>query len=400
MKAGADARFTGPEGETALMIASRTGRVEVVRLLLARGADVNAKERWYGQTALMWAAAENHAAVVQALIDAGATIDARSDVLGPPKRDIADFRTDKNGLALQTLLTTFPKQGLTPLLFAARQGARRCGRASLADAGADLNLGDPDGITPMILAIRNGHYDVAAALVEKGANVNAADAAGRTPLYMSVDMHSLDWIQNRPTAQPSGTLDSLDVATAAARARARTPTPQLKAAPPGWKGDAVAAQNTFGGVLSAGSTPFLRAAKNADSTGDAPAAREGRRSEPRDAGHVTPLMALVGGLGRKYGADLQVSPEEEKNAMQAISAAARSRSRRQRRQRRGANRAARSRHGRRQRHRPVPGGSRRQAGRRRTARDGRRATRRSAAWPTSTARRTIRTSTRPRCSRS
>jgi ankyrin repeat protein len=36
-------------------------------------------------------------------------------------------------------------------------------------------------------------------------------------------------------------------------------------------------------------------------------------------GHVTPLMALVGGLGRKYGADLQVSPEEEKNAMQAIS---------------------------------------------------------------------------------
>ena len=79
MKAGADARCTGPEGETALMIASRTGRVEVVRLLLARGADVNAKERWYGQTALMWAAAENHPAVVRALIDAGATIDARAE---------------------------------------------------------------------------------------------------------------------------------------------------------------------------------------------------------------------------------------------------------------------------------------------------------------------------------
>ena len=130
VKAGADARFTGPEGETALMIASRTGRVEAVRVLLAHGADVNAKERWYGQTALMWAAAENHAAVVQALIDAGATIDARPTLLGPPKRDIADFRTDKNGLALQTLLTTFPKQGLTPLLFAARQGAVDAVRAS------------------------------------------------------------------------------------------------------------------------------------------------------------------------------------------------------------------------------------------------------------------------------
>ena len=126
-KAGADARVTGPEGETALMIAARTGRVEAVRVLLARGADVNAKERWYGQTALMWAAAENHPAVVQALIDAGAAVNARADLLGPPKRDIADFRTDKNGLALQTLLTTFPKQGLTPLLFAARQGAAGCG---------------------------------------------------------------------------------------------------------------------------------------------------------------------------------------------------------------------------------------------------------------------------------
>ena len=317
VKAGADARFTGPEGETALMIASRTGRVEVVRVLLARGADVNAKERWYGQTALMWAAAENHPAVVRALIDAGATIDARADLLGPPKRDIADFRTDKNGLALQTLLTTFPKQGLTPLLFAARQGAVDAVRV-LADAGADLNLGDPDGITPMILAIRNGHYDVAAALVEKGANVNAADAAGRTPLYMSVDMHSLDWIQNRPTAQPSGQLDSLDVARLLLEKGASADV-QLKTAPPGWKGDAVGAQNTFGGVLSAGSTPFLRATKNADQPAMRLLLEKGADPNLATRGNVTPLMALVGGLGRKYGADLQVSPEEEKNAMQAIS---------------------------------------------------------------------------------
>ena len=32
---------------------------------------------------------------------------------------------------------------------------------------------------------------------------------------------------------------------------------------------------------------------------------------------TTALMALVGGLGRKYGADLQVSPAEEKNALEA-----------------------------------------------------------------------------------
>jgi ankyrin repeat protein len=314
--AGADPRSAGPEGETALMIASRTGQVDAVQALLAHGADVNAAERWYGQTALMWAAAENHAAVVQALIHAGAALNARSKLLGPPKRDIADFRTDKNGLALQTLLTTFPKQGLTPLLFAARQGALEAVRA-LADAGADLNLGDPDGITPMILAVRNGHYDVAAALVEKGADINAADAAGRTPLYVSVDMHSLDWIQNRPAPAPSGRLDSIDV-VALLLERGANPNPQLKATPPGWKGDAVGAQNTFGGVVAAGTTPFIRAAKNADTAVMRVLLDHGADASITTRGRVTPLMALVGGLGRKYGADLHVSPEEEKNAMAAI----------------------------------------------------------------------------------
>ena len=48
------------------MTAARTGRVEPVKLLLARGADVNARER-KGQTALMWAAAEGHVEVIQAL---------------------------------------------------------------------------------------------------------------------------------------------------------------------------------------------------------------------------------------------------------------------------------------------------------------------------------------------
>ena len=71
----------------------------------------------------MWAAAENHGAVVEALIARGAEVNARSNVLEPPRREILDFRTDKNGQALQTLLTTFPRGGLTPLLFAARQGS-------------------------------------------------------------------------------------------------------------------------------------------------------------------------------------------------------------------------------------------------------------------------------------
>ena len=148
--------------------------------------------------------------MVRALAARGADVNVRSNVLKPPKREILDFRTDKNGQALQTLLTTFPRGGLTPLLFAARQGSLDATRA-LIDAGADVNLADPEGISPMVLAIRNGHYEVAALLLEKGADVNAGDRVNRTPLYMAVDMHSLDWIQNRPAPKAEGALDSLDL---------------------------------------------------------------------------------------------------------------------------------------------------------------------------------------------
>jgi ankyrin repeat protein len=315
LKGGAPAAAAGPEGDTPLMLAARSGSVAAVNLLLEAGAGVNAKEQWHGQTALMWAAAENHGAVVKALAERGADVNRRSNVLEPPLREILDFRTDKNGQALQTLLTTFPRGGLTPLLFAARHGSLAAARV-LIEAGADLNLADPDGISPLVLAIRNGHYDVAALLVDRGANVNAGDRVNRTALYMAVDMHSLDWIQNRPAPKAAGAIDSLDLVKLLLAKGAR-PDVQLSAAPPGWKGDAIAAQNTFGAVIGAGTTPFVRAAKNADVAVMRLLVENGANPNIATRSNTTALMALVGGLGRKYGADLQVLPAEEKNALEA-----------------------------------------------------------------------------------
>ncbi len=66
------------DGETALMIAANAGSVEVVKQLIAHGADVNAAESRKGQTALMWAAAEGHPDVVQVLIENKADVNAAS----------------------------------------------------------------------------------------------------------------------------------------------------------------------------------------------------------------------------------------------------------------------------------------------------------------------------------
>src|SRR4030095_4034273 len=57
-------------GETVLMTCARAGDARAVKALLARGADVNAKEREHQQTSLMWATAQRHPAVVQLLTDA------------------------------------------------------------------------------------------------------------------------------------------------------------------------------------------------------------------------------------------------------------------------------------------------------------------------------------------
>jgi ankyrin repeat protein len=64
----ADVNVRNGDGQTALMAVARTGNIESARLLLERGADVNAKESWLGQTALMWAASDNLAMMVRSLI--------------------------------------------------------------------------------------------------------------------------------------------------------------------------------------------------------------------------------------------------------------------------------------------------------------------------------------------
>ncbi len=82
------------------------------------------------------------------------------------------------------------RAGLTPLLYAAREGCIPC-IEELLKAKADINLGDPDGVTPLIMALMNIHWDTAKLLIERGADVNLWDFYGQTPLYAAVDMNTL-----------------------------------------------------------------------------------------------------------------------------------------------------------------------------------------------------------------
>lgn len=248
LKAGANPNATLPEGETALMKAARTGNVDTIKLLAETGAKIDAREQWQGQTALMWAAAQNNAAAVKALIELGADKNARSNLLSFP-----EFKFETSGM----VVTVLPRGGWTPLMYAARDGAKDA-VAALADAKADLNASDPDGTTALMYAIINAHFDTAAALIEKGADPNVADSTGTTALYSAVDMHTMGPMLSRPSPKLVDKLDAADVVRvliqhgANVNARLKRPIIGRHHTP---TGDA---------SLGEGTTPLARAAKSND----------------------------------------------------------------------------------------------------------------------------------------
>ena len=78
--------------------------------------------------------------------------------------------------------------GLTPLLFAARQGDAASVTA-LLDAGAPIDKpAGGDSTTPLLMAVINGHLDLAAFLLDRGANPSLASDNGVTPLHAALNV--------------------------------------------------------------------------------------------------------------------------------------------------------------------------------------------------------------------
>lgn len=282
LNAGADPNSTTTEGETVLMTAARSGNPEAVKVLIEHGAQVNAKEDWRRQTPLMWASAECHPEVAQELIAHGADVNA-TQVEWHWERQVTKEPREK----------WLPLGGFTPLHFAARQGCL-AGVEVLVKAGAQMNAVNPNGFSPMLLAIINGHYDVAAYLADHGADVNVADETGRTPLYAAVDMHTLPDSNLPWPTDLKNKLTSLDLIQDLI-AHGANVNAQLKKQQP-YRSKVDRGADT---MLGTGTTPLMRAAKAGDtevvqfllSKGADPKLTTTRFG-------MTPLMAAAG-LGSK-----------------------------------------------------------------------------------------------------
>jgi ankyrin repeat protein len=224
VKAGADVKAGTPNGTTPLMVAAASGDVDSVRTLLDNGAEINGRDGVRWQTPVMYAAANNRAAVIELFASKGADLTLTSKVsdLANLSREGAGFGGNPQvpggprpveGSGAPARLAPMPgvdrnyslnelivaHGGLTPLLYAVRQGFHESTTA-LLKAGADVNAASAgDGTEPLLMAIINGHFDLARTLVEHGADVRATSAQGVGPLYAVLNV---EWAPKALYPQP------------------------------------------------------------------------------------------------------------------------------------------------------------------------------------------------------
>ncbi len=153
---------------TPLMVAAANGQPDVLRVLLARGADIEADD-FFGRTAIVYAAANGHADCVRLLLTAGSkqVESALRMAAYAGQHDVVDFLLERGvrpGLAVEWALMS---ENPHPALMALRQ---------------------PDADLALSLAVCRNHPGLVTRLVQLGADVNRPNFY---PLHEWVD--SFPW---------------------------------------------------------------------------------------------------------------------------------------------------------------------------------------------------------------
>jgi ankyrin repeat protein len=161
LKSGVSANAVNAEGTSALMAATLFGDVRMVDVLLENHADPN-RPGTSGTTALMWAVPD--IAKVRLLLARGANVNARSE-------------TERTALLVAA---SYP--GTVDLL------------RLLLDRGADLRAQDRGGATALSLAVRSADIDVVRFLVDRGLDPNALSLAPQGTAFARHDLPTVDYL--------------------------------------------------------------------------------------------------------------------------------------------------------------------------------------------------------------
>ena len=156
-----------------LVAASMEGKTQIVKLLLAHGAEE------YLGWALAMAVKHKHTEVVDLLLEYGTGVDLSVGYLTTiveAGEDMVKLFLDKGAR-----VDIAEANGSTALIIASKHGHSDVVKL-LLDKGAQVDITESDGCTALIIASQNGHSDVVKLLLDKGAQVDIAEADGWTAL--------------------------------------------------------------------------------------------------------------------------------------------------------------------------------------------------------------------------
>jgi ankyrin repeat protein len=164
---GADPNAKGDWGRTALMHANTAAKV---KFLVAGGANVEARDE-YGQTALMKAASDGYAAVVSALIESRVNVNAFDN----KSMTALLFSLDEENYVMGDERETLPARRI--------EVARRL----LLVKSINVNAQNVNGETALIRAVRLGNVEIVKSLLDHGADPRRSDVFGNTPAILAYE---------------------------------------------------------------------------------------------------------------------------------------------------------------------------------------------------------------------
>ncbi|NML63495.1 ankyrin repeat domain-containing protein [Massilia sp. RP-1-19] len=174
------ARGAGADDLSHYFTLVQVDNANAVKAQIAKGVDVNARDPRTGETALIVALRDDSMNVFNALMDDPRVKLELEAPNGNTALMMAAFKRNKPAaLALLERGAKVDRAGWSPLHYAAAGDAADIARI-LIGRGAALNSPAPGGLTPLMMAAREGQESAVAVLLEAGANTSLTSSDGLT----------------------------------------------------------------------------------------------------------------------------------------------------------------------------------------------------------------------------